>query len=603
MKISVRTKLLSAFAVVIALTGTVGWVGLSIASRTAADAKSVVEQEVRGLEQLAGLATTAQDVRRRGLLRALSEDVEEKQRIETEAQRFIATVEGEFASLEQIWEGQDKKLRSLEEVQAEWSTYLVEREKAISLADRGDIKAERAHTTGPVSEAFVSLDRALDDLVQVNVAEAERRVKDAENAFSAQRTLLLAVVAAAVVTGAATAILLSGGIAKNLTRIADAARALASGDLSARAQVRSLDETGLLSESFNRMADRLQELIEDQRQTSEVLESAVRDYSVFAAGIAQGDLTVELSPNGRPELDRLTDDLNLMVAGLSGLSARVRSGAEQIGASSAEILAAVTQHTASANQQSAAIAETTTTAEEVRAASEQVTERAKELAERSMSSVQISDEGVNAVSAILDAMQVIRERVDAIAKDILDLSERGQQIRDIISTVEDLSDQSNLLALNAAIEAARAGEQGKGFAVVADEVRNLAEQSKQAAGRVRAILGEIQTGTNAAVLATEQGTGVVESGVERAERARQIIDQLVATIREGAKAGQLIAASAHQQNVGVEQIAQAMAEINQATGESVAGAQQSQLAAEDLTELARQLREMTDKYKIAEDRV
>ena len=94
----------------------------------------------------------------------------------------------------------------------------------------------------------------------------------------------------------------------------------------------------------------------------------------------------------------------------------------------------------------------------------------------------------------------------AIAEHILALSEQTQQIGEIIAAVNDLADQSNLLALNAAIEASRAGEQGRGFAVVAHEIRSLAEQSKAATAQVRTILSDIQRATNAAVMATEQGT-------------------------------------------------------------------------------------------------
>ena len=93
-----------------------------------------------------------------------------------------------------------------------------------------------------------------------------------------------------------------------------------------------------------------------------------------------------------------------------------------------------------------------------------------------------------------------------IAETILALSEQTQQIGDIIATVNDIADQSNLLALNAAIEAARAGEAGKGFAVVAGEVRSLAEQSRQATAQVKEILGDIQKATNTAVMVTEEGT-------------------------------------------------------------------------------------------------
>src|SRR4051795_9573994 len=123
-------------------------------------------------------------------------------------------------------------------------------------------------------------------------------------------------------------------------------------------------------------------------------------------------------------------------------------------------------------------------------------------------------------------MGTIREQVQSIADNILALSEQSQQIGEIIATVNDLADQSNLLALNAAIEAARAGEHGKGFAVVAAEIRSLAEQSKEATAQVRRLLGDIQRATNATVLATEEGTKGVEHGAQLIGQAGETIDEL-----------------------------------------------------------------------------
>src|ERR1700730_3085204 len=108
----------------------------------------------------------------------------------------------------------------------------------------------------------------------------------------------------------------------------------------------------------------------------------------------------------------------------------------------------------------------------------------------------VAVDGVQAAQHAADGMADLREKVESIAENILALSEQSQRIGEIIATVNDLADQSNLLALNAAIEASRAGEQGRGFAVVATEIRNLAEQSKAATAQVRTILGDIQRATN-----------------------------------------------------------------------------------------------------------
>ena len=193
------------------------------------------------------------------------------------------------------------------------------------------------------------------------------------------------------------------------------------------------------------------------------------------------------------------------------------------------------------------------------------------MADHAQAAAAASDEGADALQGIVAGMEEIRERVEAIAQDILALSEQTQQIGDITATVDDLAEQSNLLALNATIEAARAGEQGRGFAVVAAEVRNLAEQSKQGTGQVRAILSDIQKATNEAVLATEQGIKEVERGRGRAQRAGEVIGQLSGTVRDTTQAAQQIAASAHKQRVAVDQIPVAMREIDQATTQFVSG--------------------------------
>jgi methyl-accepting chemotaxis protein len=324
----------------------------------------------------------------------------------------------------------------------------------------------------------------------------------------------------------------------------------------------------------------------------------LREYSAFAGRVASGDLTARVRTDGARELRELSGHLNDMAANLRHLSTEVKGGAHSVGAAATEILATVSEQGSSLTEQSAAISQTSATAEELRAAAEHSASRAREVAERAQAASKASDEGTEVVEGIVGGMEEIRERVEAIAQDILALSEQTQQIGEITATVDDLAEQSNLLALNATIEAARAGEQGRGFAVVAAEVRNLAEQSKQGTGQVRAILSDIQKATNEAVLATEQGIKVVERGRGRAQRAGEVIGQLGDTVRDTAQAAQQIAASAHEQRVAVDQIAIAMREINQATSQFVTGANDSRDAAEGLGGLARDLQTLTERYRV-----
>jgi methyl-accepting chemotaxis protein len=336
----------------------------------------------------------------------------------------------------------------------------------------------------------------------------------------------------------------------------------------------------------------------DERASREALQAAVRDYSRFAAMVADGDLTATVTADGSGELGALSMSLNSMVGGLGEISGEIQAGVHEIGLSTGEILASVRHHTDSAGRQSAAISQTSATVNELRAAADEMAQRACDVAQQATSSMQVSDEGQQSVAAIASAMQDIRERVGAIAQEILTLSERTQQIGAITQSVNDLADRSKLLALNASIEAARAGEHGAGFAIVADQVRGLAEQSKNAVAQVEAILHDVKDATAGAVRASDDGTAVVAHGLELTHHAGEGIRSLADTIRQSSHAAEQIAAAARQQSVGMDGIADAVSRIQEGTTEFLGGAHQSQLAAESLNDLATKLSALTERYRI-----
>jgi PAS domain S-box-containing protein len=274
----------------------------------------------------------------------------------------------------------------------------------------------------------------------------------------------------------------------------------------------------------------------------------------------------------------------------------VQDASNQTLTTAGEILRNTEEQKKSISEQSSSVKEVATTIEELDITSQQTAEKAEAVVASAQKSVEVSREGQAAVNEEIETMQVIRERVEAIAQQILELSGQAQQIGTIVTAVNDIADQTNLLALNAAIEAARAGEHGKGFAVVAMEVKKLAEQSQQATSRITDLVNEIQKATRASVIATEEGAKGVEQGVRLALKGGETIESVMRTIGDTADAVQQIASIAKQQSVGIQQVSIAMSSINAGMKQTTTSAESLQTVAEDFNELAMALRNVAQKY-------
>jgi methyl-accepting chemotaxis protein len=379
------------------------------------------------------------------------------------------------------------------------------------------------------------------------------------------------------------ALALTRAIAKPLRSVAEVAERISSGDLSVDVpQSRRRDEVGVLLASFGRMT------------------CALRQVAGTAERIAAGDLRT--MPQPQSEHDQLGNAFATMVQNLRKMTADLDQGASVLGSSAGEIATSTSQLASSAAETATSVAETTATVAEVRQTAEVASQKARFVADNAQRMAATSQTGKRATDEVMGGMADIREQMKSIAQSMVRLSEQSQTIGQIITTVDDLSQQSNLLAVNAAIEAAKAGEQGKGFAVVAQEVRSLAEQSKQATAKVRVILGDIQKATAAAVMATEQGTKAVEAGVDRSAQAGESIVTLTGTVGEAAQAATQIAVSSQQQLVGMEQVAGAMDSIKQASIQNVESAQQLATAAKNLSGLGQQMKDLVARYKLPGER-
>src|ERR1019366_6996377 len=325
----------------------------------------------------------------------------------------------------------------------------------------------------------------------------------------------------------------------------------------------------------------------------------LRKVSAAAEKVATGDLNVNLVTTSRnDEVGTLTRSFSAMVKGLRELNLEIREGVSVLASSASEILATTTQVAAAASETATAVSQTTSTVEEIKQTAQVASEKARYVSDTAQKSTQVSHTGKKSVDETIACMHRISEQMELIGEGIVRLSEQGQAIGEIMASVNDLAEQSNLLAVNASIEAAKAGEHGKGFAVVAQEVRSLAQQSKQATAQVRTILSDFQKATSAAVMAAEQGSKAVDSGVKQSGEASEAIRVLADSISEAAQAAAQIAASIQQQRVGMDQVAMAMESIKQASLQNVSSTKQGEAAAKNLHTLGQRMKQLVQQYQV-----
>ena len=317
----------------------------------------------------------------------------------------------------------------------------------------------------------------------------------------------------------------------------------------------------------------------------------------FAERVGEGDLSGTLEARGKDEIGRLGRTLNGMVAGLADLARTNRAATADLNAAAAEIRASAQEQAASVEEQFAAVQETAATVDEITHSGAQIGKRAGEVIATAQSTAQTARAGLRAVADTAKAMEAIREQAEAVAGNIVAVSEKTQAIGDIITTVNDISERTHLLALNAAIEAAAAGESGRSFAVVASEMKLLADQAKAATGQVRGLLGEIQRGINTSVMLTEEAVKRAAAGKTRSDTTQRTIEEITARVEENVQTFQQIVASTNQQQLGIEQVMGALQNIRQASQQTAAGTREVEAASANLTELAQALMTLAERYR------
>ncbi len=276
-----------------------------------------------------------------------------------------------------------------------------------------------------------------------------------------------------------------------------------------------------------------------------------------------------------------------------GISKKVSQVLSQITASSTEIAVTMEEQERMASQQAISVNQTTSTIDELGASSTATAQQAETVAGGARQARLLAEGGTLAVGKTLEGMSVLKEKVGAIAEQIVRLSQQTSQIGNIAALVSDLANQTNMLALNAAVEAVRAGEHGKGFAVVASEIRKLADQSRKSTEKINALVADIQMAINSTVMVTDAGTKTVEEGSRIAQETAEAFRGVTEAINEISLSTQQISLSAKQQALAVQQVVDAMNALNQVAAETAKSISQVKVGTQKLNEAAHSLKSIS----------
>ncbi len=286
--------------------------------------------------------------------------------------------------------------------------------------------------------------------------------------------------------------------------------------------------------------------------------------------IASGDLTAQLQLSGRSEMATLAGSLNEMQQALIATVSNVRDSSDAIFSSASEISSGNIDLSARTEQQAASLEETAASMEQLTATVKQNADNARQASHLAKTASETADKGGKVVSGVVKTMH--------------DIADSSKKIADITSVIDGIAFQTNILALNAAVEAARAGEQGRGFAVVAGEVRNLAQRSAQAAKEIKGLI--------------ENSVQRVNVGSEQVASAGETMQEIVsAVVRVTDIMGEISSAS-DEQSRGIDQIGQAVNEMDRVTQQNATLVQESTAASASLESQASRLSQAVAVFRI-----
>ena len=318
----------------------------------------------------------------------------------------------------------------------------------------------------------------------------------------------------------------------------------------------------------------------------------------YLSRITEGNLTQDIAPKRNNEISAIIRSIGTLQSTMREILGQISRTARQMAEASGNLHANASQIAAGTEEVARQSNSVAVASEEMAATSNEIAHSCQSAAEASNRASDTARSGAETVKLATIGMERIAIRVKDTAKTVEGLGTRSDQIGQIIGTIEDIADQTNLLALNAAIEAARAGEQGRGFAVVADEVRALAERTTRATREISEMIKAIQKETKGAVAAIEEGVAEVEKGTEYSINSGQALEQILSQINDVTMQVNQIATASEEQTATTGEITTNIQQITRVVQQTASGATETASASSEVSRVAEELQLLVAKFKL-----
>ena len=312
----------------------------------------------------------------------------------------------------------------------------------------------------------------------------------------------------------------------------------------------------------------------------------------------EGDLTRRLPVESQDEVGEVASGFNEFVEKIQQLVSEVQTAVRSLSQSTDSMKQVVTRTHEDAHVQKGETSQAAAAIHEMAAAVQQVAGSASQAAEAAREADRESVNGQSVVEHTIESINRLAADVNRSAEVIASLGSDADQIGSVINVIREIAEQTNLLALNAAIEAARAGEQGRGFSVVADEVRTLATRTQQSTDEIQRMIEGLQNGARRAVTEMQSSQAQSQDTIERADEARNSLQQITHSVSTITEMNTQIASAAEQQTSVADEISQSVQQIADIADKATLNAEDLAGTATQMSGLEKHLNDLVSRFKI-----